>query len=523
MGRLFQLDAVRRIWERDGRLWSYDPEVSALCADRLGWVQLPETMREHVPALRKLAVDAIAAGMRDVVLCGMGGSSLAPEVLATVFGAAEGHPRLHVVDTTDPRSVRAVTATVDLATTLVIVASKSGGTVETDSLRRHFTAALEAAGVDPASRLIAITDEGSDLHRRATEAGWLACFVNPSDVGGRYSALSLFGLVPAALLGIDVARLLDSAAAEADACRPRPRGAQLGVPPEAVKLGSSLGALAGLGVDKLTLRASPSLVCFGDWVEQLIAESTGKIGPAGPVGILPVVAEAAGVVLAPDRFVVTLERVGEGAPADPPAAVPHTRIRVRDPYQIGALFWRFEMATALAAAVMAVEPFDQPDVASAKGATNAVLAGGDAPGAADDAAALLPALDRVPENGYVAILSYLPRGAAEDAAVRDLAAAIGRRTARPVTIGVGPRYLHSTGQLHKGGPASGVFVLLEGADPTGTADDLPVPGREYSLGRLFSAQAEGDARTLFDRGRPLVRLRAGQDVAADVTAWAQSL
>lgn len=505
-------------------MWSYDPAVSALCADRLGWVQLPGTMRVHIPALQKLAGDAIAQGMRDVILCGMGGSSLAPEVLAKVFGSAEGYPQLHVVDTTDPRSVRAVTDAVDLATTLVIVASKSGGTVETDSLRRHFTAALEEAGVDAASRLIAITDEGSDLHRRATDNSWRACFVNPSDVGGRYSALSLFGLVPAALLGIDIKRLLDVAAAEADACRPGPPG----VPPEAVKLGSSLGALAGLGVNKLTLRASPSLVCFGDWVEQLVAESTGKAGPAGPVGILPIVDEAAmdgtgAMPMSRDRFVVTLERVGEDAPADPPGSVPQARIRVSDPYQIGGLFWRFEMATALAAAVMAVEPFDQPDVASAKAATNAVLATGDAPSDADDAATLLPALERVADDGYIAILSYLPRGATTDAAVRYLAAAIGRRTGRPVTIGVGPRYLHSTGQLHKGGPANGVFVLLEGPDPTGTAADLPVPGREYTLGRLFSAQAEGDARTLFDRGRTLVRLRTGPDVAAGLSAWTQSL
>jgi glucose-6-phosphate isomerase len=510
---------VRRVWEGDGRLWSYDADVSELCANRLGWVRLPETMREHVPALRALAEQAVADGITDVVLCGMGGSSLAPEVLAAVFGPAKGHPDLHVVDTTDPRSVRAVTESVDLATALVIVASKSGGTIETDALRRHFTAALGAAGRDPGPHLIAITDAGSALHARAEEEGWRACFLNPADVGGRYSALSLFGLVPAALLGIDVERLLDAGAAEADSCRPGPPG----TPCEAVKLGSSMGALAGLGVDKLSLRASPSLACFGDWVEQLVAESTGKMGPSGAVGVLPVLGEPDDAAAGADRFVVTLERLGEECPAAPPENVPHAHIRVRDPYELGGLFWRFEMATALAAAVLSIEPFDQPDVASAKAATNAVLASGDAPGEADSPDDLAAALDAVPEGGYVAVLSYLPRSVDADAAVDELADAIRARTGRAVTTGVGPRYLHSTGQLHKGGPANGVFVLLEGADPTGTDDDLPVPGRGESFGRLFSAQAEGDARTLRDRGRPLVRLRAGGDVAADVRAWAASL
>ncbi len=476
-------------------------------------------MRAHLPALRELAARAVEGGVRDVVLCGMGGSSLAPEVLATVFGAAAGHPELHVVDTTDPRSVRAVTAALDAAATLVVVASKSGSTIETDALRAHFTAWLRAAGRAPAAHLIAITDADSELHRRAVREDWRACFLNPADVGGRYAALSLFGLVPAALLGIDVGRFLDAAAAEAATCAP---GAPH-FPPEAVKLGASLGALAGLGVDKLTLRASPSLACFGDWVEQLVAESTGKAGPSGPVGILPVVGEAGGVPLAPDRFVVTLERCGEPSPADPPERVPHVRVRVRDAYELAGLFWRFEMATALAAAVMDIEPFDQPDVASAKAATGAVLASGDDPGPAGAADDLVTAVDAVPGDGYVALLSYLPRGAEGDAAVRELAAAVGRRTGRPVTVGVGPRYLHSTGQLHKGGPATGVFVLLEGADPSGTAEDLAIPGRPFTFGRLFCAQAEGDVRTLRARGRPLVRLRAGSDVAAAVRGWTARL
>ncbi len=510
-----------RIWARDGALWSDRPDVAALCADRLGWLDLPQTMREHLPRLRSLAAAALAEGVLDVVLCGMGGSSLAPEVIANVLGRAPGHPRLTVLDSTDPRAVAATTARIDPARSLFLVASKSGGTIETDSLRRHFEAVVERAGVpEPGSRFVAITDEGSALHRLGVENAWREVFVNPSDVGGRYSALSLFGLVPAALLGVDLDALLGGAAAEADTCRP---GAA-GFPPSALKLGTSIGGLAKHGVDKLTLLAPASLVSFGDWVEQLVAESTGKAGPAGPVGVVPVVGESDAAPLGDDRFIVSLVRPGEPR-RSAPDRLPQTSFFLRDARDLGALFWRFEMATALAAVVLGIEPFDQPDVASAKAATNAVLAGegGAVPAPARGPAALAGVLAAVPAGGYVAILSYLPRDPATDAALRDLAAAAGARSGRPVTVGVGPRYLHSTGQLHKGGPNNGVFVVLEGADPTDTSDDLPVPGRAFSFGRLFTAQLEGDLATLTGRGRTVVRLRAGGDAAADVRAWGQAL
>ncbi len=526
--------ALERIWAGDASVFTDDPDDRALCADRLGWLRLPETMRAHVPALTALAESAVRDGMRDVILCGMGGSSLAPEVLASVAGIGAGHPRLHVLDTTDPRCIAAVTRAVDLGKTLVIVASKSGGTVETDSLRRHFSALLDASSLPAARHLIAITDEGSALHQRAVDETWRACFVNPSDVGGRYSALSLFGLVPAALIGMDVAALLDAGAAEAATCVPGSGSGSApsdGVPADAVRLGAAMGALVGAGIDKLTIRSSASLSTFGNWVEQLVAESTGKQGPDGPTGILPVVGEpdASGTGSrgaskgAGDRFVVTLVMAGEDAPAPPFADVPQARFEIAAAAGIGALFWRFEMATALASIVLGVEPFDQKDVAAAKAATSAVLASASAPGLADDHAALSDALAATPSDGYVALLSYLSRGADEDAAVQELANAIRARTGRAVTVGVGPRYLHSTGQLHKGGPAKGTFILLEGPDPTGSEHDLPIPGAAYSFGRLFAAQAEGDAQTLAARGRTLVRLRAGADVAADVTAWAAAL
>jgi len=534
---LVAVRALERIWAGDASVFTDDPDDRALCADRLGWLRVPETMRAHVPALTALAESAVRDGIRDVILCGMGGSSLAPEVLASVAGIAAGHPRLHVLDTTDPRCIAAVTRAVDLGKTLVIVASKSGGTVETDSLRRHFSALLDVASLPAAGHLIAITDEGSALHQRAVDEAWRACFVNPSDVGGRYSALSLFGLVPAALIGMDVAALLDAGAAEAATCVPGSGSDSApsdGVLSDAVRLGAAMGALVGAGIDKLTIRSSASLSTFGSWVEQLVAESTGKQGPDGPTGVVPIVGEpvasgGAGKSVG-DRFVVTLVMAGEDAPAPPSADVPQARFEIAAAAGIGALFWRFEMATALASIVLGVEPFDQKDVAAAKAATNAVLASAAAPvmsaaapGLADDHSALSDALAATPSDGYVALLSYLPRGADEDAAVQELANAIRARTGRAVTVGVGPRYLHSTGQLHKGGPAKGTFILLEGPDPTGSEHDLPIPGAAYSFGRLFAAQAEGDAQTLAARGRTLVRLRAGADVAADVTAWAAAL
>jgi len=473
-------------------------------------------MREHVPALIELAAAADRDGMRDVVVCGMGGSSLAPEVLASVYGSAVSGRRLHVLDTTDPRRIAAVESELELGASLVIVASKSGGTVETDSLRRHFTAQLAAAGLPASRHLIAITDAGSALQQRADDESWRACFVNPSDVGGRYSALSLFGLVPAALIGADIGRLLDAGATEAATCAP-------GAVSDCVRLGAAMGALVAAGVDRLTIRSSASLGTFGDWVEQLVAESTGKLGPDGPTGILPVVHEPPTSQDASDRFVVSLVMAGETPPVAPGDDVPQACFEIDGPAGLGALFWRFEMATTLASVLLGVEPFDQKDVAAAKAATNAVLASGAASGPADDEGALTAALDATDDDGYVALLSYLPRGRDEDAAVVELADALRDRTGVAVTVGVGPRYLHSTGQLHKGGPANGTFILLEGPDPSGTDADLPVPGRDYTFGRLFSAQAEGDAQTLLARGRKLVRLRTGPDVAADVRAWTNAI
>jgi len=523
LARLRELRAGTRIWAGDGSVFTDDAADRALCEDRLGWLRLPETMREHVPALEKLAAGAVRDGIRDVVLCGMGGSSLGPEVIASVYQGVADRTRLHVLDTTDPRCVAAVDDAVDLASTIVIVASKSGGTIETDSLRRHFSARLRAEGLAAAGHLVAITDDGSDLHRRAESEEWRACFVNPSDVGGRYSVLSLFGLVPAALIGVDVVALLETAAVEMSASSTTARSADAETRSQSVVLGAAMGALAKHGVDKLTIRSSASLSTFGDWVEQLVAESTGKMGPGGPTGVIPIVREPDGSTAGPDRFVATVVMSGEDEPEAPPADVPQVRIEIAELADLGALFWCFEMATALASVLLEVEPFDQKNVAAAKAATNQVLHSGAAPGPADEPAVLAPALDAAARDGYVAILSYLPRGAAEDAAVAALAGAIRARTGLAVTVGVGPRYLHSTGQLHKGGPATGTFVLLEAADPTGSASDVPVPGREYSFGRLFSAQAEGDAQTLAARGCALVRLRAGDDVAADVRAWAASL
>jgi hypothetical protein len=488
---LVQDGVPARLMAKDATLWGPDAESEA--AVRLGWLDLPRTSRDLLPRLAALREELRAAGLDRVVLCGMGGSSLAPEVICATYGVP-----LVTLDTTDPGQVRS--ALTDLERTVFVVSSKSGSTVETDS---HLRLAVEATGWD---RVVVVTDPGSALVDAAEQNGARALFLADPHVGGRYSALSAFGLVPSALAGVDVGVLLD----DAEAVLPDLLGTE-GNP--GLDLGAALGGCGAAGRDKVVLvDAESGFTGFGDWAEQLVAESTGKLGR----GLLPVVVEAAG---SPGtKFTATgdvhVVRLGTPAPNTTTVGGP-----------LGAAFLVWEYATAVAGRVLRINPFDQPDVESAKVSARALLDAGDPPTgtpvftegpvevygattATTLAGVVRELLAAVPPLGYLAVHAYLDRFA--DAAAADLRAALAALTPRPVTFGWGPRFLHSTGQYHKGGPPNGVVLQLTGA----VAEDLPVPGREFTLGRLQLAQALGDGKVLAERGLPVVRLHLTDRAAA---------
>jgi glucose-6-phosphate isomerase len=493
-------DAPARLAAKDATLWGAAAEAEA--AIRLGWTDLPETSRDLLGRLAALRAELAAEGLDHVVLAGMGGSSLAPEVIARTLGV-----ELVVLDTTDPHQVRAALAD-RLDRTVVVVSSKSGGTVETDSHRRAYHQAFLDSGLsteDAGRRFVVVTDPGSPLEATAAEFGARAVFLADPNVGGRYSALTAFGLVPSALAGVDVASLLDEAAALA--------GTLAGENP-ALALGAALGAAANAGRDKLVLAEDGSgIVGLGDWAEQLIAESTGKDGK----GILPVVVESATApgTRGPDVVVATAGGAVREVPP-PTGSAPDLSVNGA----LGAHFLGWEYATAVAGRIIGINPFDQPNVAESKENTARILASGpphttaaftdgaievygDAGllgGARNVADALTALLEGVDERGYLAVLAFLDR--VGDAPAAELRALLAERTTRPVTFGWGPRYLHSTGQYHKGGPAVGSFLQVTGA----VVDDLPVPGRPYTFGALQAAQAAGDLEALAGRGRPTLRL-----------------
>jgi glucose-6-phosphate isomerase len=513
--------AAHGLWQRDPRVWSADARVQQAIANRLGWMEAPRLMAPLVDGLRLFAESVRRDGFTDVVLLGMGGSSLAPEVLRVVVGAAEGWPRLHVLDSTDPAAARA--AHTPPATTLYILASKSGTTIEPNSLAAYFRHRLEQAGVSSWTRhFIAITDEDTALARRARSEGFREVFINPSDIGGRFSAVSLFGLVPAALMGQDTGAMIGWAAAMLEAASPDDRDVASN---PAVGLGLLLGAAARSGRDKLTLVLPPGLEAFGLWVEQLVAESTGKNG----VGIVPVTGEPAGAAPAGrDRVIVRL-RAG-WLDAEPPAPdmgdAPSASLVVPERAALGAEFVRWEIATAVAGALLEVNPFDEPNVQQAKDATRVLLREYESKGrlplphpdrlATGGAALTLSAAARhrlgarraeefltvAGPGDYVSLLAYLGPSAAIDEALRGFRQAAEARSGVATSIGLGPRYLHSTGQLHKGGANIGVFVIV-----TATPEqDLDVPGAPYSLGTLELAQALGDFSSLEATGRRVLHV-----------------
>ena len=540
-----------RLFDRDPSLWTDDPDVAAGIADRLGWLDAPAHFTEQAAALEGFSDGVVETGFDQAVVMGMGGSSLAPDVLHRTFGTTDGYLDLRILDSTDPAAVAAVVDDLDPLETLWIVASKSGTTTEplafmADAWAR-VAAALEERGSDqnPGEFFAVITDPGKSLDAIPHQDDLRERFLNPPDVGGRYSALTYVGLVPASLIGLDVDALLAAGSTMLAACREPNAAANPGV-----QLGLALGSLAAGGRDKLTFLTSPDIAGFGAWAEQLIAESTGK----HDVGIVPVDLEPARPAAAygSDRaFAVLTVADGPGVPlADEleAAGQPVIRIELDDPIDIAGEMVRWEVATAIAGAVLGIDPFDQPNVEDAKERTRRVLAGasgtsgdsgsGDAardrdplvePGgdggihiAAHDAGSLAdllrPTLAALAPPSYVAIQAFIAPSAEVDSAIAAVRTELAR-TGCATTAGYGPRFLHSTGQLHKGGPASGVFVQLTSDHPV----DREIPGWPYTFGRLIDAQARGDREALRAGDRPVVHLHLGANLAADLETLRQAV
>jgi glucose-6-phosphate isomerase len=514
---------VSRIWSRDVSVWRAAPATAAAdsIASRLGWLDAGQSMARHVAGVSALGEAARREHIEAVYLLGMGGSSLCAEVLRSVHGVTQGYPQLVVLDTTDERAITTAAGRLNPGQTWFVVASKSGGTVEVASLERFFWGRMaEARGSRAGHHFIAITDPGTALEQLAQSRGYSDVFLNPPDIGGRFSALSLFGLVPAALIGAPVQELLGAAAAMADGCR-QENHANAGL-----ELGAFIGAGALNGRDKLTVVLPPSLASLGLWIEQLVAESTGKHGK----GSLPVVDEPVG---RPDEYGRDRLFVAMSTDVDAPdddalralESAGHPLIRLSTRLDgLGAEFFRWEFATAVAGAALQINPFDEPNVSEAKEKTRAQLAAfaqrgrfTEPPAAAvDDAVTVTsrtftggtpPAVVRAAVNSlsagdYVAFLSYLAASAELQSGVADARRAIRSRTQAASTYGVGPRYLHSTGQYHKGGPNTAVVFVLTADDGTETA----IPEAGYSFKVLKRAQALGDVETLEAHGRRAVRL-----------------
>ena len=552
LGELDESGFVSRLWSRDDTLWSTDPAHRAVAKNRLGWLESPALMRREADSLRAFAAEVQAAGFTQAVLLGMGGSSLAPEVLRRTLGVAPGGLDLAVLDSTSPAAVRAVAERIDLPRTFFIVSSKSGGTTEVNAFEKYFFEWTRATLGDRAGRsFVAITDPGTPLEALARARGYRRTFLNPPTIGGRFSALSYFGLVPAALIGADVAALLEAALAEGRASGPSAQAARN----PGVSLGAFLGELALAGRDKVTLVLGEEIEALADWIEQLIAESTGKDG----VGLVPV----AGEPLGPPAL-YGADRVFVAASVHPfPAAIeaqlsalrtagnPVARWSLPALAALGGEFLRWEIATATAGAVLGVDPFDEPNVAEAKQATAAVLAevldagrspetywlandgemAVEAPVSVADAiesrvadrdrpAAWVPAMFGLERPGdYIAICAYLHRTPERHERLQRLRLACRAATRLATTLGYGPRFLHSTGQLHKGGPNSGIFLQL-------TADDgpeVPIPGERYDFGTLIRAQAAGDYEVLERRRRRVLRVHLGRDVERALDALVEAV
>ena len=512
---LQEKEVVKRIWANDHTVWKPEPtEIS----DRLGWLNVTEAMAGQAPALHSFASEVKEAGYRHVVLLGMGGSSLGAEVLWQTVGSAPGYPEPITLDTTVPDWIQAVNRTIDVSKTLFLVSSKSGGTLETVSGYRYYRSLVEESlGKEKAgANFVAITDPDSPLERLGQEQGFRRVFINPSDIGGRYAVLSYFGLVPAALAGIAIEDVLESA----DGMREGRASFVSTKDDPAAWLGAAMAALASKGRDKLTIVTSPSISSFGLWAEQLLAESTGKEGK----GIVPVAGEplAGPESYGDDRLFVYLRlEDDDNATADAEierlesSGQPVIRLALRDRYDLGAEFFRWEFATAVAGAVLGINPFDQPNVQSAKDKTADLLQEYGSSGAlprVEAPSSLKDLLAEAKAGDYLAIMAYLRPTTEVEQAMADLRRTVVEKHRIATTFGYGPRFLHSSGQLHKGGPASGLFLQLV----IDHEDDVRIPGQAYSFATLADAQATGDLQVLQEQGRRVAMVKLGKDTAAGI-------
>jgi len=537
---------IERFWKKDPALWTRDGEEAWL-----GWIDIVERQHQDLAAFAALSGDVKATGFKSVLLLGMGGSSLCPEVLAATFGQQPGFPALHIVDSTSPEQVKAARDEVNLAETLVVVASKSGSTLEPNVLKQYFFAEMEKVlGTGMAgNNFLAITDPGSKMEQVATADGFRHIFYGDPQIGGRYSALSNFGVVAAAVAGLDITRLLAEAAQAVALAKLAP------AENPAVQLGLILGSAANAGRDKITIFTSPEIYDLGAWMEQLIAESTGKLGK----GITPVDREAiaAPAVYGNDRIFAYVRLAGTSDPgldakvaALEAAGHPVVHFEIENLYEIFGQFFTWEIATAVAGSVMGINPFNQPDVESAKIETRALTSAYEKTGKLPERSPVLvdggieiyatPAyaaklkaaaptqnlagylrahLDQIHPGDYFASLAFLPMFPAYEAAIQGLRHKV--RDAKHVAtcLGFGPRFLHSTGQDYKGGPNTGVFLQIT-ADP---AVDVEIPGQKFSFGVVIAAQAAGDLAVLESRGRRALRVHLGVDITAGLKTLAAAV
>jgi len=538
LARLSAADAPGRIWARDATFWGGDAAQQRSVANRLGWLDVAQRMRAGIDELRGFA-DDVRANFDACVLLGMGGSSLASEVLRESIPHRPGWPRLHVLDTTDPATILATTRHINPARTLFFASSKSGTTLEVNSLFSYFLGQVSPVlGERSGENFVAITDADTPLQALAAQHGFRKVFTNPGDIGGRYSALSYFHLAPASATGVDIGRLIDGAIAEAQVSGGGIR--------DALKLGATLGELARGGRDKCTFLVTPAIASFGLWVEQLIAESTGKRG----TGILPVAGEPEGTPrhYGDDRVFVRIRLdADENDELDAIAGAlnaeghPLITIDLDDPYDLGREFFRWEFAIAVAGQVLEINPFDEPNVQESKDNTNRVLAEFEQTGKLDIAGidtvapvtltsttaspdadidgALALLLRRLMPGDYFAITAYIQPTDAAQQAFDALRADVRDAWRVATTLGYGPRFLHSTGQLHKGGPPRGVFLQVTAVDP----EDIAIPGKPFTFGQLKRAQAIGDFESLERHGRPVLRLHLGQNTVVGLDRLRRAL
>ncbi len=528
-------DVIERIWQKDASLWKTEPAQIKIINNALGWLTVPVQMVATAEELKSYAaVVQTSQQFRHVMVCGMGGSSLCPEVLRQTFGRQKDFPELLVLDSTDPDTINNFAEQIDVAHCLFIIASKSGSTTEPIVFHKFWYDRLAQTGAQAGESFIAITDPGTLMVKAAQSDHFRKIFLNQPDIGGRYSALSYFGMAPAALMGLDVAELLKRAVAISESC-----GAEVPIEenPGAL-LGATMAECALDGRDKLTIITDEKLSAVGLWIEQLIAESTGKEGK----GIIPIVAEPLGPPsdYGDDRLFVSIAISGaaEDAKLTALAEAGHPVVyrRLDDVYDLGAEFFVWEMATAFAGWRLGINPFDQPNVQESKDKTKALLEQftkeGKLPAqvrlagdnsltiyGADSGASgkIISVADAIREHlrtvkpgDYVALLAYLEETSEVEAALQKVRASIRQKTRAATTVGYGPRFLHSTGQLHKGGPDSGVFIQLTAPDTT----DFPIPGEPYTFSTLKDAQALGDFQSLVAHGRRAIRVDLGKNIVA---------